>query len=166
MRLTVLNQMAKGVAVQHKGEEFEKELERVKWFLWHGNLYKALQALEGLQLDIDPEESSEARKLDRTLHEFDHYIRTNQSSLPNYGDRYRNEEAISSAVAESAVNQIISKRFVKKQQMRWTRQGAHLLLQIRTRVLDDALTATFLRWYPGMETGKPEQEKPSQTQAA
>src|SRR5262249_25271255 len=149
---------AKGVSTQDKGEEFEKELERVKWFLWHGNLYKALQALEGLQLDIDAEESPEARKLDRTLHEFDHYIRTNQSSLPNYGDRYRNEEAISSAVAESAVNQIISKRFVKKQQMRWTKRGAHLLLQIRTRVLDDTLTETFQHWYPGIKTDELQQE--------
>ena len=79
-----------------------------------------------------PVAAFEAQELARTLHEFDHYIRTNQSPLPNYGDRYRNGEAISSAVAESSVNQIISKRFVKKQQMRWTRRGAHLLLQVRT----------------------------------
>jgi Transposase len=158
MRLTVLNQMAKGVSVEHKGEKFEKELERVKWFLWHSNVYKALQLLEWLELDIDAEASPEARKLARTLHEFDHYIRTNQSSIPNYGDRYRNEEAISSAVAESTVNQIVSKRFVKKQQMRWTRRGAHLLLQIRTRVLDDTLRATFQRWYPGMEADESHQE--------
>lgn len=46
MRITVLNQTAKGVSVQEKGEEFEKELERVKWFLWHCNVYKALQVLE------------------------------------------------------------------------------------------------------------------------
>ena len=114
MRLTVLSQMAKGVPIQHKGEEFEKELERVKWFLWHGNVYKALQVLEDLAWDIDAEASCEAQKLARTLHEFDHYIRTNRSSIPNYGDRYRNEESISSAVAESTVNQIVSKRFVKK----------------------------------------------------
>ena len=158
MRLTVLNQMAKGVPVGQKGEKFEKELERVKWFLWHSNVYKALQLLEWLELDIDEEASPEARKLARTLHEFDHYIRTNQLSIPNYGDRYRNGEAISSAVAESSVNQIISKRFVKKQQMRWTRRGAHLLLQVRTRVLDDTLTTTFQRWYPGMKRGEIPQE--------
>lgn len=158
MRLTVLGQMGKSVPVEHKGEKFEKELERVKWFLWHSNVYKALQLLEWLELDIDEEAGPVARKLARTLHEFDHYIRTNQSSLPNYGDRYRNGEAISSAVAESSVNQIISKRFVKKQQMRWTRRGAHLLLQVRTRVLDDTLTTTFQRWYPGMKRGKTPQE--------
>jgi hypothetical protein len=37
---------------------------------------------------------------------------------------------------------------VKKQQMRWTPQGAHLLLQIRTRVLNDQLAGDFRRWYP------------------
>src|SRR5664279_778507 len=35
----------------------------------------------------------------------------------------------------SPVNQ--RKRMVKKQQMRWSPRGAHLLLQIRTRVLND-----------------------------
>ena len=158
MRLTVLGQMSKGIPVEHKGEKFEEELERVKWFLWHSNLYKALQLLEWLDQDIDAEANPEAGKLARTLHEFDHYIRTNQSSIPNYDDRYRNGEPISSSLAESSVNQIVSKRFVKKQQMRWSRRGAHLLLQVRTRVLDDTLTATFQRWYPDMETGKPEQE--------
>ena len=100
MRLTVLGQMAKGVPVEQKGEKFEEELERVKWFLWHSNVYKALQLLEWLDQDIDAEGSSEARKLARTLYEFDHYIRSNQSSFPNYGDRYRNGEPISSSLAE------------------------------------------------------------------
>jgi hypothetical protein len=37
---------------------------------------------------------------------------------------------------------------VKKQQMRWTPCGAHLLLQIRTRVLNNTLTNDYKRWYP------------------
>jgi len=49
---------------------------------------------------------------------------------------------------ESAVNQVISKRMVKKQQMRWSPRGAHLLLQIRTRVLNNTLTDDYRRWYP------------------
>ena len=40
---------------------------------------------------------------------------------------------------------------VKKQQMRWTPRGAHLLLQVRTRVLNNELRDTFSRWYPGMD---------------
>ena len=38
---------------------------------------------------------------------------------------------------------------VKKEQMRRTWRGAHLLLQIRTRVLNDQLADDFRRWYPG-----------------
>ena len=68
---------------------------------------------------------------------------------PNYGERQRAGEAISTAFTESAVNQVISKRMVKKQQMRWTPRGAHLLLQVRTRVLNDQLAGDFRRWYPG-----------------
>ena len=69
--------------------------------------------------------------------------------IPSYGERRRAGEAISTAFTESAVNQVISKRMVKKQQMRWTPRGAHLLLQIRTRVLNDQLADDFRRWYPG-----------------
>ena len=38
---------------------------------------------------------------------------------------------------------------VKKQHMRWSQRGAHLLLQIRTRVLNGEWEATFRQWYPG-----------------
>jgi hypothetical protein len=38
---------------------------------------------------------------------------------------------------------------VKKQQMQWTESGAHNLLQIRTKVLNNQLRETFVRWYPG-----------------
>jgi hypothetical protein len=48
------------------------------------------------------------------------------------------------------VNQVISKRFVKKQQMRWSKRGAHFLLQVRAQVLNEDLRPTFERWYPRM----------------
>ncbi len=57
---------------------------------------------------------------------------------------------------------MISKRMVKKQQMRWTARGAHSLLQVRTRVLNDDLRETFEGWYPGL---KPDDE-PTQDAAA
>jgi hypothetical protein len=38
----------------------------------------------------------------------------------NYGERRRAGETISTSFVESAVNQVISKRMVKKQQMRWS----------------------------------------------
>ncbi len=74
--------------------------------------------------------------------------------ITNYGERYRNGEVIATGFVESAVNQIISKRFVKKQQMRWTKRGAHLLLQVRVKVLNDELRDNFSKWYPQLEYKK------------
>jgi hypothetical protein len=56
---------------------------------------------------------------------------------------------------ESTVNQVVSKRMVKKQQMAWTERGAHLLLQTRTRVLNGELDETFRRWYPQFRPEQP-----------
>lgn len=137
--------------------ELAKELERIKWFLWHGNAHKALQLLGDLEFDLEGcelDQSSKAmsyRKVYKGVLEFKGYIESNQRHIVNYGDRYRNGERISSSVAESTVNQVISKRFVKKQQQRWTKPGVHLLLQVRTQVLNEELLQTFERWYPGMK---------------
>ncbi len=53
-------------------------------------------------------------------------------------------------MAESTVNAVVSKRFAKRQQMQWTKRGAHLLLQTRTRALDGTLRPLFERWYSGL----------------
>ena len=39
---------------------------------------------------------------------------------------------------------------------RWSQKGAHLLLQVRTQVLNEDLRATFREWYPGMDSDRPE----------
>ena len=65
------------------------------------------------------------RNFVRSAREFTVYIRSNASSLINYGERYRAGERISSSLAESTVNAVISKRFAKRQQMQWTPHGEH-----------------------------------------
>jgi hypothetical protein len=79
---------------------------------------------------------------------FHTYVERNQEFVPNYGESYRNGEKIASGFVESTINQVVSKRMVKKQQMGWSQRGAHLLMQIRTRVLDEEWENTFRRWYP------------------
>jgi hypothetical protein len=46
------------------------------------------------------------------------------------------------------LNPVVGKWFVKKQQMQWTPRGAHLLLQTRTKVLNDDLEDVFRGRYP------------------
>jgi hypothetical protein len=71
--------------------------------------------------------------------------------IPNYGERYRYGERISTGFVESRVTQVISKRSCKRQQMQWTKRGAHLLLQRRVKTLNQELGAVFQRWYPDLQ---------------
>ena len=118
-----MSQLAKSIEADDQpnlSAEIEKELERLKWNLWHGNVHKALQIVKDLEFALDLEENSqEQRKLLKAVREFGTYITANRTFIPNYGDRYRHGETISTGFVESAINQVVSKRFVKKQQMRW-----------------------------------------------
>jgi hypothetical protein len=84
-----------------------------------------------------------------TLQEFQTYIENNQQWIQNYGELWRAGETIFTAFVESAVDQVLSKRFFKKRQMSWSRRGAHLLLQVRTQVLNEELRGKVDEWYPG-----------------
>jgi hypothetical protein len=154
MRLTVLSQYARGVAhhEEDEGARLLASLNSIKWLLWHGNQHRAGEEIACFEDDVDALEVSYPNlgKFKRTAHEFAVYIASNAGSLINYGERYRSGERISSCLAESTVNAVISKRFAKRQQMQWTKRGAHLLLQTRTRTLDGTLRSLFERWYPGL----------------
>lgn len=163
MRLTVMGQMAKGIRAElNAGKlqtesasvlaDVERHLESLKRNLWHGNVPHALQRINDLDDDLEMLEKNPANKnkMLMAVREFHGYIEANKGFIPNYGDRYRHDETISTAFVESTVNYVVSKRFVKKQQMRWTQRGAHLLLQTRVQVLNDDLRKTFGRWFPGM----------------
>jgi hypothetical protein len=54
------------------------------------------------------------------VHALQGSIAANKPFIPNNGDRYRHGETISTAFAESMVNQVVSRRMVKPQHMRWT----------------------------------------------
>jgi len=152
MRITVMRQYVKGLkTTAEKREEGLKLLESAKHYLWHGNVVRAREKIDEAFGYLDDEEirGENAPKFRKALEEFDTYIEANQGLIPNYGEHWRNEEAISTGFVESAVNQIVSKRFAKRQQMQWTKKGAHLVLQTRTQVLDDRLEKTFRCWYPG-----------------
>ena len=53
----------------------------------------------------------------------------------------------STAFAESAVNQIIATRMIKRQQMRWNRDTVQPFLTVRVAVLNDTLEDAFRTWH-------------------
>lgn len=152
MRLTVLQQQTKGLQQERPptGTDVAKQIESIKHLLWHGNAPEALERLAVLSMNLSliHAHSVAAAKVANGLAEFETYIRNNREFIPNFGERWRQGETISTAFVESTINQVVSRRFVKKQQMQWTLRGAHLLLQTRTRVLNNDLEDVFRRWYP------------------
>ncbi len=131
-----MQQMAKGLNAQGETAgslDITDQLDRLNWALWHGHVYKALRNIESLEMDLEAmEESPGRRKLRKAVREFGGYIAANKPFIPNYGDRYRNGETISTAMAESTVNHVIS--------------------QVRTPVLNGDLRDLFCQWYLGMQT--------------
>jgi hypothetical protein len=110
-----------------------------------------------LESEVITAESSE--KLRVTLQELQIYVKNNQQWLPNYGELWRAGETISTAFVESPVDQVLSKRFVKKQQMSWSRRGAHLLLQVKAQVLNEDLRGKLDEWYPGFNAQSEDQAR-------
>ena len=145
MKLQVLHQIAKGIAVKAQVAEAIAAIDRIKHRLWHGHIRNTLKALDKLTDDCELNAVADDRykRLGQMLAELRRYIENNQDSMPNYAERHRYGELISTSFAESAVNEIINKRMVKKQQMRWSKKGAHLLLQVRVKPLDGDLRNKF-----------------------
>lgn len=158
MRLTVLGQYAKGLVRLDEdiGTDVQSALKSTKWYLWHGNVYEALWELDIAEMLIWNFEDTypEFGNLERAVREFQTYVENNRELIPNYGERYRYGERISTGFVESTINQVVAKRFSKRQQMQWTPRGAHLLLQTRTRVLNGELASRFRRWYPGFRASE------------
>ncbi len=168
MRLTVLRQMTRSLPPWPADadddddapripdpDQADRDLERAKHFLWHGNTFRAMQILEDLRDDFEIACASDGagdkqRAFFERLAEFCTYIGPNSEEIPNYGERHRCGEPISTATVEATVNQVISRRMVKKAADALSPGGAHLLLQVRTRVLNDDIAGDFARWYPGL----------------
>jgi hypothetical protein len=155
MKLTVLGQYGKGLVSCEAvlGAAICDQIDRLQWSLWHGQVDKALGKIDELESAIESFKATYARHagLAKALSELRTYIVNNRHLIPNDGERYRNGEPIATGFVESTVNEVVSKRFCKKQQMQWSKEGAHLLLQTRVRTLNGELAGIFKRWYPALD---------------
>jgi hypothetical protein len=119
----------------------DTDVRSLKWKLWHGQTDRALDQLETMTSDLEKlreRGNLSATHLLHLAHPLLTYVRS-KSAIINYGARYRSGRRIATALAESAVNSLVARRMVKKQQMQWSKRGAHLLLQVRAAVLNDDL---------------------------
>ena len=73
----------------------------------------------------------------------------NRGFIVDYAERHRYGERVSTGFVESAVNQMLAKCLVKRQQMQWTKKRVHLLVQARAKVLSEEWEDCFRQQYPG-----------------
>ena len=165
MRITVMRQYVKGLSHHNpnEGQAADRLLRQIKGYLWNGNIHDGYRVIQDLVMDLECIETKypSIKSLRKAANEFEVYIRNNASMIPNYAERRRYGERVSTGFVESAINTVVGKRFGKRQQMQWSKPGAHLMLQTRTRTLDGTLRGKFEQWYPGLKNddavGKAEQ---------
>ena len=66
-----------------------------------------------------------------------------------HADEVFGNDRISTGFVESAVNEIVAKRMVRKQQMRWNRRTVQSFLDVRIHVLNGTLENAFRQWHQG-----------------
>ncbi len=127
-----------------------RDIRAEKWRLWHGRVDRAIRDLERLLAKLQGSRQVSEFSIAR-LHSLGvqllTYIRSNRGAIVDYGKRHRAGLRVATTLAESAVNSLVGKRMVKKQQMRWSLHGANMLMQVRTAEangeLRDRLRAPF-----------------------
>jgi hypothetical protein len=85
----------------------------------------------------------------RLLGDLEPYVTGQSSIIIDYATARRGEEPISTAVTEGTVQWLLHPRMNAQQQMRWSPQGAHLMLKVRTAVVNGTLKRDYAvaeRW--------------------
>jgi hypothetical protein len=157
MRLQHAKQAASGLSTDTPGRMRAKavivpEVERLHWRIWNGKAKNARRTLErvrkvmhvfqgecGHRIQAVPS----SRKLWHALREVDNYLRGQSTRLVNYAERYRAGLRVGTSVTEGTANFLVNRRMNKAQQMRWSRRGADLLLQVRCAVYNGAFGHGF-----------------------
>jgi hypothetical protein len=110
----VLSQYTKGL-VHHNPVEalaLHSRLERIQWRLWHGDTDVALSRARELAEAVVALNSDYPRlqRFAKAAAGLVTYIDNNAAAIPNYGERRRYAELISTAFTESTINLVVAKK--------------------------------------------------------
>ena len=138
------------------------EADRLRWRLWHGKakdaqvsierIRKVMHAFQG-EVAERPSRVPSSRKLWTALSALDGYLVGQADWTVNYAERHRAGLRVGTAITEATANFLVNRRMNKSQQMRWTRRGADLLLQVRCAVYNGTFCSVFgQRFAPANDT--------------
>ncbi|HEX3994274.1 MAG TPA: ISKra4 family transposase, partial [Acetobacteraceae bacterium] len=134
---------------RNAGDRLTETIERIRWRLWHGQVKRALDliaetvaAMNVAAGDKSPIAAA-ARKVARLLGDLETYVSGQSDIIIDYAPTRRREEPISTAITESTVQWLLHRRMNAQQQMRWSPRGAHLMLKVRTTVVNGTLNRDY-----------------------
>jgi hypothetical protein len=130
-------------AEREEGARLADTIEHIHWRLWHGQVRRALDLigetlviLEATATTTTPEATA-AGKVAAVLTGLETYVAGQSELIIDYATARSSEEPISTATTESTVQWLLHRRMGANQQMRWSPRGAHLMLKVRTSVVND-----------------------------
>ena len=130
---------AEGPHQQQAKAEIVTEVERLRWRIWNGKAKDARITVKRLRTLLPAFAREPVRKLRRAIRAIDRYLRSQSAWLVNYAERHRADLRVGTSITEGTANFLVNRRMAKLQQMRWSRRGADLLLQVRCAVYNGAL---------------------------
>lgn len=78
-----------------------------------------------------------AKKVIKLLRALETYVAGHASMIIDYATARRQSGPISTATTESTVQRLLHRRMGANKHMRWSPRGAHLMLKVRTAVMND-----------------------------
>jgi hypothetical protein len=118
--------------------------QHIRWRLWHGQVQRALDLigetatpLELTANDAASPVAASARKVAGLLRALETYVSGQSALIIDYATSRRQELPISTAPTESMVQWLLHRRMNASQQMRWSPRGAHLMIKVRTAVMNN-----------------------------
>ena len=156
MRLQHLEQTAGGLSADDPARMAAKamiveEVDRLHWRLWNGKAKDAQISIDRIRAVMhhfrgeqgQRKSLAPSRKLWTALHALDGYLTGQSDWLVNYAERHRAGLRVGTAITEGTANFLVNRRMNKSQQMRWSRRGADLRLQVRCAVYNGTLGSGF-----------------------
>jgi hypothetical protein len=169
MRLRHLEQVASGLSADDPERVAAKavivaEVERLHWRIWNGKAKNARISIDRIravvhhfQGELGSRKSiAPSRKLWTALQALDGYLTGQSDWLVNYAERHRAGLRVGTAITEGTANFLVNRRMNKSQQMRWSRRGADLLLQVRCAIYNGTFgSAHGQKFQPANDSSPP-----------
>jgi len=143
------------LAEREEGTRLADTIEHIHWRLWHGQVRRSLDLigetlvmLEATAKTASPNAAA-ASKVAGKLCGLETYVSGQSELIIDYATARSSDELISTATTESTVQWLLHRRMGANQQMRWSPRGAHLMLKVRTSVVNGTFNkdhATAERW--------------------